>query len=168
MSRSIRSSTLRMSFSGAVSCLRSVLGQPARRRRNSRFQQGQLPGTYYLIAVADWRAAIAESAESNNTRFVLISCRTRFDREHSHCADVSSRRNDDQRDRHDLESGRRYGASVGHRVLPLFERNPRPWRRTARRTHGSIVGAGDQPVRICLSRDSCSDRRGHIHHLCER
>ena len=29
---------------------------------------GTLPGTYWVIAVADWRAEIAESAENNNTR----------------------------------------------------------------------------------------------------
>jgi subtilisin family serine protease/subtilase family serine protease len=29
---------------------------------------GTLPGTYWIIAVADWRAAVTESAESNNTR----------------------------------------------------------------------------------------------------
>ncbi len=29
---------------------------------------GTLPGSYYVIAIADWRTAITESAESNNTR----------------------------------------------------------------------------------------------------
>ena len=29
---------------------------------------GTLPGTYWVIAIADWRTAITESAESNNTR----------------------------------------------------------------------------------------------------
>ena len=29
---------------------------------------GTLPGTYWVIAVADWRAALPESAETNNTR----------------------------------------------------------------------------------------------------
>jgi subtilisin family serine protease/subtilase family serine protease len=33
---------------------------------------GTLPGSYYVIAVADWRTAITESLESNNTRTTLF------------------------------------------------------------------------------------------------
>ena len=134
------------------SCVALVLGTgyPARRRRNSRFQR-----VYFRARIGLSRSRIGEPRLPRALRATTLartySALDPIDREHSHSADVSRRRDDDQRDRHDLESGRRYGASVGTADnslrMELSTRETYRWY-----AHGSVVGAGDQPVGICLSR----------------
>ena len=128
---------------------------------------GTLPGSYWVIAIADWRTAITESAESNNTR--TYSFRVGPDLIVNTVTAPTSAVAGTTISVTDMTWNQGGDTAPASGTAYYLSRTEPSTRETyARHAHGSIVGAGDQPVRICLSRDSRIDCRRHVHSSSRR